>query len=103
MTTPSGAEPSAPVPVHLPERSRFVVEEPEGTGVLTYSRGDDVVVLEHTVVPPELEGRGVGSALTRAALGWAAQTSLAVVPQCRFVQAFLAKHPGEFLVEIRPA
>ena len=102
MTTPSGATPTSPVPVHVPERSRFEVREPEGTAVLTYVRGDGEVTLQHTVVPVELEGRGVGSTLARAALAWAAQQRLAVVPQCTFVQAFLTRHPDELGVEVRP-
>jgi len=32
----------------------------------------------------------------------AAQEHLAVVPRCRFVQDFLAKHPDEVHVELRP-
>ena len=94
--------PSAPVPVHVPERSSFEVVEPEGTAVLTYLLRDDEVVLEHTVVPPELGGRGIGSVLARSALAWAAQRSLAVVPRCPFVQSFLERHPDAVHVELRP-
>jgi uncharacterized protein len=79
--------------VHAEERSRFEVVEDEHRAVLTYVRTDDQVVLEHTVVPPELGGRGLGSDLARAALEWAREQGLAVVPQCTFVQSFLAKHP----------
>ena len=79
--------------VHAEERSRFEVVEGEHRAVLTYVRADDQVVLEHTVVPPELGGRGIGSDLASAALGWAREQGLAVVPQCSFVQSFLAKHP----------
>ena len=93
--------PTAPVPVHVPEQSRFEVAEPEGTAVLTYLRGSGEVVLQHTVVPVELEGRGVGSVLTRSALAWAASESLAVVPQCSFVRSFLERHPDEVHVEVR--
>ena len=93
--------PTAPVPVHVPERARFEVVEPEGTAVLTYALGDGEVVLEHTVVPVELEGRGTGSVLARCALAWAASQSLAVVPQCAFVRGFLERHPDEVHVEVR--
>jgi predicted GNAT family acetyltransferase len=94
--------PTAPVPVHAPEQSRFEVDDPSGTAVLTYALGDGEVVLEHTVVPPEISTRGVGTALVRSALAWAAQQDLAVVPRCTFVQAFLAKHPDEVHVQVRP-
>lgn len=102
MPTPADATPTAPVPVHVPERSRFEVQAPGGTGVLTYRLQDDAVVLEHTVVPPEVGQRGVGTALVRSALAWAAQEHLAVVPQCAFVRAFLAKHPDEAPADLRP-
>ena len=102
MSTPTGAAPSAPVPVHVPERSRFEVVAPEGTAVLTYARREGEVVLEHTVVPDEIESQGVGSALVRAALGWAAGERLAVVPQCSFVRGWLERHP-DVPVEVRPS
>lgn len=102
MTTPAGTAATAPVPVHVPERSRFEVVSAEGTSVLTYTLGDGEVSLDHTVVPPEVTTRGTGTALARAALAWAAQQHLAVVPRCPFVQAFLAKHPDEVHVELRP-
>jgi predicted GNAT family acetyltransferase len=92
---------------HSPDRHRFEVigEGAAGvaTAVLTYSRGDDHVRLEHTVVPDELEGQGVGSALARAALDWARAEGLAVVPQCSFVRSYLERHPeaAEGL-ELRP-
>lgn len=79
--------------VHAAERSRFEVVEEQHVAVLTYVRFGDQVVLEHTVVPPELGGRGLGSDLARAALEWAREQGLAVVPQCSFVQSFIAKQP----------
>ncbi len=98
MTTPA-----APVPVHVPERSRFEVQTSAGTAVLSYAGpSGDEVVLEHTVVPGAAEEHGVGTALVRAALAWSAQQDLAVVPQCPFVQAFLTRHPDEVHVEVRP-
>ncbi len=102
MTTPHGTDAGAPVPVHVPDRSRFEVVEPEGRAVLTYVRRTDEVVLEHTVVPDGIERRGVGTALVRSALGWAAGEGLAVVPECSFVRGWLERHPGQADVEIRP-
>ena len=100
MTSSSGT--GAPVPVHVPERTRFELVEPQGRAVLTYVRRDDEVVLEHTVVPEAVERRGVGSALVRTALDWAAAEGLAVVPQCSFVRGWIERHPDEVPVEVRP-
>jgi predicted GNAT family acetyltransferase len=102
MTTPADTAPTAPVPVHVPERARFEVGSPEGTSVLTYTLGEGVVSLDHTVVPPEVTTRGTGTALVRSALAWAAQEHLAVVPRCPFVQSFVARHPDQVHVELRP-
>ncbi len=79
--------------VHVPERSRFEVREDEGTAVLTYERGDGSVALVHTVVPVELEGRGIGGQLASEAVGWARSEGLQVEPVCSFVRGWLERHP----------
>ena len=53
-----------------------------------------MIVFTHTLVPPEIEGRGVGSKLIRGALDSARDQGLRVVPQCPFVKAFIDRHPG---------
>ncbi|QNE32056.1 N-acetyltransferase [Sphingomonas sp. NBWT7] len=62
--------------------------------VAAYQREGDRIVFTHTVVPPAIEGRGVGSKLIRAALDSARDQALKVVPQCPFVAAFIRKHPA---------
>lgn len=64
-----------------------------GRAVAAYQREGDTVVFTHTGVPPELEGRGIGSRLIRAALDDVRDQGLRVIPQCPFVRAFIAKHP----------
>lgn len=61
--------------------------------IAAYQREGDRIVFTHTVVPPQIEGRGVGSKLIRAALDSARDQGLKVVPQCHFVAAFIRKHP----------
>ncbi|CAB4920365.1 MAG: N-acetyltransferase [Actinobacteria bacterium] len=85
---------------HVPERSRFELDCPGGPAVLTYVRAGDRVVMDHTLVPPASGGSGVGSALVRAGLTWAAQHDLVVVPQCWFVRGWLDRHPGELAVRV---
>jgi predicted GNAT family acetyltransferase len=61
--------------------------------VAAYQLEGDTIVFTHTVVPPEVEGRGVGTRLIRAALDIARDRGLKVVPQCRFVRAYIERHP----------
>ena len=79
--------------VHRPERSRFEAEVDGQTAYLAYEQHDSTVVLPHTVVPRELEGRGIAGDLTRVAVAWAREQSLEIDPQCSYVRGWLAKHP----------
>jgi uncharacterized protein len=47
----------------------------------------------NTRVPPELEGQGVAGRLVKAALDDARTKNLTVVPICRFVAAYIRRHP----------
>jgi predicted GNAT family acetyltransferase len=58
-----------------------------------YRLRDGVMILPHTVVPDAFAGRGVGGQLARAALGYAREQGLEVVPTCSFMAGFIAKHP----------
>ncbi len=78
---------------HVPERLRFVLEEDGHTGFMTYLRKDGTIVFTHTIVPPELEGTGIGSQIVRAGLDFARGEGLKVVPQCSFVAGYVERHP----------
>ena len=78
--------------VHLPERSRFEAEVEGRTAFLTYEREGGVVAMTHTIVPREIEGRGIASRLTSEAVGWARDESLEIDPQCSYVRAWLRKN-----------
>lgn len=64
-----------------------------GRAVAAYQLEGDRIVFTHTLVPPELEGRGIGSRLVRFALDSARDRGLRVVPQCAFVRAWIERHP----------
>ena len=60
--------------------------------VITYRRFPDRLVLQHTEVPPPLEGKGLAAKLTRTALDFARANHLRVVPLCPYVSSFLRRH-----------
>ena len=71
---------------------RFEAEVESQLAVLEYRTAGHSIIFTHTGVPPEIEGRGIASALTKAGLEYARAQGLKVVPQCPFVRAYLAKH-----------
>lgn len=72
---------------------RFVIRQEGAIARLTYRRDADRLVLEHTVVPEALSGRGIGGQLVQAALGRARRDRLTIVPECEFARAWLRRHP----------
>jgi predicted GNAT family acetyltransferase len=84
-----------PEPVDNAAESRFEVVVDGARAELVYRRTGKRLVLIHTETPDELEGRGVGSALVRAALDTAARAGLTLVPRCPFARAWLERHPEE--------
>jgi predicted GNAT family acetyltransferase len=46
-------------------------------------------------VPPSDRNQGIADALVRAALAYAREHELRVVPSCPYVQAWVRKHPEE--------
>ena len=72
---------------------RFEIENAQGVAFLTYRVLNGHITLVHTEVAPELEGKGYGGMLVRAALNYARAAGLRVIPVCPFARAFLARHP----------
>lgn len=61
--------------------------------VLVYKIVPGRMLVQHTEVPPALEGRGLAAKLTRVALEYARKQKLQVVPACSYTASFMAKHP----------
>ena len=77
------------------ERSRFELEAEGHVAFAEYTRGGDRITFTHTIVPPALEGRGIGSRLVKAALASVRAEGLKVVPRCAFVRAYIERHAEE--------
>jgi uncharacterized protein len=73
--------------------SRFELTVDGVLAELRYRRNGQRLVLIHTGVPAELEGRGLGGALVRAAVERAERDGMTVVPLCPFARDWLERHP----------
>jgi predicted GNAT family acetyltransferase len=73
--------------------SRFEVSLDGETAFAEYRLVDHGIILPHTVVPEAFEGKGVGSALAKTALGYAREHDLKVIPLCPFIAGYITKHP----------
>lgn len=76
-------------------RDRFELESEGHVAVAIYEREPGRITFTHTIVPPALEGRGIGSRLVKEALAAARAEGLKVVPICPFVKAYIDRHPEE--------
>jgi predicted GNAT family acetyltransferase len=74
---------------HSPGSSRFEA----GPAYLSYDRAADTFTIEHTVVPADLEGQGIGGKLVQAAVDHARNEGLTVVAHCSFARGWLDRHP----------
>jgi uncharacterized protein len=87
--------------IHNESASRFEACVGELTATLTYRRVDRTIILEHTEVPPALQGQGVAGKLAQTALEYARSSHLQVVPRCPAVATYMNRHP-EYKVLMAP-
>jgi uncharacterized protein len=62
-------------------------------GRLTWVANGHARVAEHTLVPPEIGGRGVAARLVEALVADARAEGFLIEPQCSYVAAAFARHP----------
>jgi len=77
-----------------PAQHRFELTVEGYLAAAYYKQSGNVITFDHTEVPPELSGKGVGSRLVKEALDQVRAQGLRVVAQCPFVKAWIGKHPA---------
>ncbi len=75
------------------DKSQFEVQLGSDLALAQYRLRGDAIILTHTEVPSAFEGKGVGSALAKAALDHAREEGLTVVPLCPFIASYIKRHP----------
>ena len=78
---------------HNAEACRFEAHIDGHSCECCYQRSGNVLTFTHTCVPAALEGRGIAAALVAAALAWAREQRLRVVPACSYVALYMQRHP----------
>ena len=78
--------------VHEKENERFVIYSEGNEVYVEYSMIGNDINLYHTYTHPALRGKGLAAHVVRAALEFAKENNLKVVPTCSYVQAFIAKN-----------
>ena len=78
--------------IHEKENERFIIYMDEKEAFVEYKTGEDKLNLFHTYTDPELRGRRLAAQVVRAALEFAKENNLKVVPTCSYVQAFIKKN-----------
>jgi predicted GNAT family acetyltransferase len=79
--------------VNNPAQHRYELTVEGHVAATYYKLADGVITFEHTEVPPELGGKGVGSRLVKGALDQVRAQGQKVVAECEFVKGWIGKHP----------
>ena len=72
---------------------RATVPGSDAIGRLTWKARGGARIADHTIVPPEIGGRGVAAALVDALVADAKSDGFTIVPQCSYVDAQFRRHP----------
>jgi len=72
---------------------RAKVEGSPYIGRLTWVLRNGARVAEHTIVPPEIGGRGIAGKLVEDMVADARENGFRIIPECSYVVAAFAKHP----------
>lgn len=82
-----------PTVTHDEDGHRFTVAGDDAAAELVYRTAGNQIIFLHTEVPPEKEGRGIGSALVKTGLEYAREQGMEVVPLCPFVRSYIERKP----------
>ncbi|NVN02740.1 MULTISPECIES: GNAT family N-acetyltransferase [Asaia] len=77
--------------------NRFELTENGVTGFVAYHREEgengEILVLDHTEVPPALSGKGTGTRLVCAVLDKALSENWKIDVRCAFIRHVIDRHP----------
>jgi len=70
----------------------FIVENNQRLAEMTFSKaGDKLIIIDHTDVSDQLRGKGAGNQLVAAAVAYAREKKLKILPLCPFAKSVFNK------------
>lgn len=78
---------------HNQEKQRFELAVDGNLAVLTYMLHGELITFTHTLVPPAIAGRGIGSKLVETGMNYARDKGLRVRSTCWFVSKYIRHNP----------
>ncbi|MCW8804711.1 MAG: N-acetyltransferase [Ignavibacteriaceae bacterium] len=78
--------------IHEKDNERFVIYVEGNEVYVEYTMEGDIINLYHTFTDLALRGKGLAAQVVRAALEYANENNLKVIPTCSYVQSFVSKN-----------
>ncbi len=70
------------------------IADSKRAGLMTYTwTSDDKLMIDHTEVDPAFGGKGIGKEMVRAAVEFARDRNIRIIPLCPFAKAVFGKNP----------
>lgn len=79
--------------IHNKDNRRFETQEDGYTAYASYLISNGQLDIRHTIVPKAIGGRGIASALVKAAYDYALSNNLQPVATCSYALIWLQRHP----------
>ena len=77
-----------------PNGGRYMIGEAGQQAMMTFSRASSkLVIIDHTEVPDQFRGQGIGVKLSLHAVEAARKGGWKIIPLCPFFKAQLERHP----------
>lgn len=74
------------------EEKRFVINIDGKEVYVEFDMRTNKMDLDHTYTHPDLRGKGLAAQVVRAALEYAKENNLKVIPTCSYVRSFISKN-----------
>lgn len=79
--------------IHNQEKKIFSITIDGFTGYVSYQIEDGLLNIIHTVVPSQIEGKGIASQLVKVAYDYALNNHLKPFATCSYAIRWLQRHP----------